>query len=373
LQILSLSTSNFRNLEAGTISFSRRANLIGGANGQGKTNLLEALCVLGNLRSFRGASPRTMVCHGEAGFRLAAELVGPDGRRTLEQHVTVGPPTVRKLLVDGRAAALAEYLTLCPVFSLSSADDQLVLGPPRHRRAYLDRLAFLLEPKSLAEIRRYQRALRQRNAALSAGATDDALAAWEKPLAAAAANIVVTRRRALESVRSRVLTIYRESGGEGFPELTLAYLGEGWLKEEKLLEILEKSYETRYNQSRARDRNAGHTLEGPHRHDLRLLADGRPVRDVLSSGQTKVAAAALRLASVVSVEEDRGDRFPLVMDDVDAELDNAVLRRLTGALDDGRQLFLSSARPEPPLDAAAETLSFELSRGHCQRRTAAGE
>jgi DNA replication and repair protein RecF len=373
LQILNLSTSNFRNLEAGTISWSRRANLIGGANGQGKTNLLEALCVLGNLRSFRGATPRALTRHGEAGYRLAAEVVGPGGRRTLEQRVEAGPPPGRKLLVDGRAAALAEYLALCPVFSLSAADEQLVVGAPRHRRAYLDRVGFLLEPKRLADIRRYQRALRQRNAALSAGATDDALSAWEKPLAAAAAKIVNARLRVLEKVRSHALTIYRESGGNGFPELTLGYRGESWLKEEKLLEILEKSYETRYNETRARDRNAGYTLEGPHRHDLRLLADGRPVRDVLSSGQTKVAAAALRLASVVSVEEDRGDRFPLVMDDVDAELDNAVLRRLAGALDVGRQLFLSSARAEPPLDAVAETHSFELSRGRCQRRPAAGE
>jgi DNA replication and repair protein RecF len=202
---------------------------------------------------------------------------------------------------------------------------------------------------------------------------DDELAAWEAPLAAAAARLVARRLRVLESLTPGVLEIYRRTGGEGFPELALKYSGEPWLKGEKLLEILEKSYQKRYNETRARDRQAGHTLEGPHRHDLRLLADGRPAREVLSSGQTKVAAAALRLASVVSVEDDRGDRFPVVIDDVDAELDNTVLGRLGRALRDGRQLFLSSARAESARDVATDIACFDVRGGRCQPHIRAGE
>jgi len=373
LQILSLSTSKFRNIQTGNIRWLARANLLSGGNGEGKTNLLEAITVLGNLRSFRGATPRVMVCHGQPGYRLGAELQGAGGRRTIEQRVTVGPPLARDLLIDGRSATVSEYLSLCPVFALSAVDDRLVTGPPQQRRAFVDRLAFLLEPQTLAEIRSYQRALRQRNAALSAAGPDDELAAWEGPLAAAAARLVARRVRAVQTIKTRAAQIYRRTGGTGFPELSLKYSCEAWLNGEKPLKILEKSYQNRYNETRARDRKAGHTLEGPHRHDLRLYADGRPVRDVLSSGQTKVAAAALRLASVVSVEEDRGDRFPVVIDDVDAELDNTVLERFGRALQDERQLFLSSARAESALHVATNMGRFDVNGGRCTPHTGAGE
>jgi DNA replication and repair protein RecF len=341
LQILSLSASKFRNIPTGNISWLARANLLCGGNGEGKTNLLEAITVLGNLRSFRGATPRVMVCHGQPGYRLGAELQGAGGRRTIEQRVTVGPPLARDLLIDGRSATVSEYLSLCPVFALSAVDDRLVTGPPQQRRAFVDRLAFLLEPQTLAEIRSYQRALRQRNAALSAAGPDDELAAWEGPLAAAAARLVARRMRAVQTIKTRAAEIYRRTGGTGFPELSLKYSCEAWLNGEKPLKILEKSYQNRYNETRARDRKAGHTLEGPHRHDLR--------------------------------EEDRGDRFPVVIDDVDAELDNKVLESFGRALDDERQLFLSSARAESALHVATDMGRFDVNGGRCTPHTEAGE
>ena len=98
-----------------------------------------------------------------------------------------------------------------------------------------------------------------------------------------------------------------------------------------------------YNETRARDRRTGFTNEGPHRHDLGLRADGRSVRHMLSSGQSKVVAAALRLASLTQVEKERGEHLPVIIDDVDAELDSEVLGRLIEHLEGERQLFFSSA------------------------------
>jgi DNA replication and repair protein RecF len=114
-------------------------------------------------------------------------------------------------------------------------------------------------------------------------------------------------------------------------------------------------------------------MEGPHRHDLRLEANGRPAREVLSSGQIKVVAAALRLATLGHVEQQRGEPLPVIVDDVDAELDSAVFERLTRTLASRRQLFLSSAHGEllTPLFAGAHILT--MTGGSCGERNAAGD
>ena len=105
---------------------------------------------------------------------------------------------------------------------------------------------------------------------------------------------------------------------------------------------MEDLYRQRYNETRTRDRQMGFTGDGPHRHDLSLKIGGRGVRYVLSSGQTKRVAAALRLATLAQVERDRNERFPVIVDDVDAELDGAALTLLVERLGNERQLFFSS-------------------------------
>jgi DNA replication and repair protein RecF len=105
---------------------------------------------------------------------------------------------------------------------------------------------------------------------------------------------------------------------------------------------VEELYRQRYNETRTRDRQMGFTVDGPHRHDLGIKTAGRSVRHVLSSGQTKGVAAALRLATLAQVERERDERFPVVIDDVDAELDGTALTRLVERLGGERQLFVSS-------------------------------
>jgi len=105
---------------------------------------------------------------------------------------------------------------------------------------------------------------------------------------------------------------------------------------------VEDLYQQRYNETRARDRLAGFTGDGPHRHDLSLRAAGRSIRYTVSSGQAKVVAAALRLATLAHVEKERHEQFPVIVDDVDAELDGPALARLVDHLGNERQVFLSS-------------------------------
>jgi DNA replication and repair protein RecF len=372
LEIRSLTTRSFRNLDPTPVTFPGRVNLILGENGEGKTNLLEAVAVLCNLRSFRTARLDSVLRHGERSCRLEGELSGRDGSTRLEQLIEIGPPLRRELKINGGSATVESYLSACPVFAVTSADTELVVGAPALRRAFIDRFAFLLEPGTLADVRGYQRTLQQRNAALSAEVSDDELEAWDARLAMAGARLVSRRRAAIERLRGGFHGMYRELAGEGFPEMAVRYRSESWLNASESTEILEESYRKRYNETRVRDRHAGHTHEGPHRHDVQLEADGRPVRDVLSSGQTKVVAAALRFATLAQVEEDRGEHLPVIIDDVDAELDSTVFSRLTHSLANDRQLLLSSAHAElvAPLfsDAAMLTVVGGVCREHTRSR-----
>jgi len=373
LRVRALTARSFRNLGETSASFAAGVNLIVGGNGEGKTNLLEAVSVLANLRSFRTARWSSVPRHGHAGFALLGEVEAAEGRLRLEQVVELGPPLHRRLLVNGAPAPVERYLSLCPVASLSSADSELVLGAPALRRALLDRLAFLLAPSTLTAVRRFQRTLRQRNAGLAGNASERELDAWDEQLSAAAAGLLLRRQQAVRVLIKAFEEAYEALRGLAFPALALGYRAESWLNEPKNPAELEESYRKRYNETRVRDRHAGHTQEGPHRHALCIVAGDRPAREVLSSGQVKVVAAALRLATVIHVERERGEPLPVMVDDVDAELDREVFARLTRVLSSERQLLLTSAHPELVAPAFPEALVLVMDRGSCRPRAASGE
>jgi DNA replication and repair protein RecF len=356
-------SAGFRNLASTKVSFSRISNLVAGANGQGKTNLLEAVTVLGNLRSFRVSSMRRLVAHGESEFVLEGRVETRTGMVRLSQHVTPGPPVRRALEINGASSSLAQYLQLFPVIALSGADRDLVAGEPSARRAFLDRSAFLLEPGFFDEIHDYRRTLRQRNAALSGAVRDREMEAWEGRLASAAAKVVHRRRCMCEHLVDAFEPIYHELQSKDFPEIDLFYRGEAGLEQAEKVSEVEEHYRKRYNETRARDRRLGFTGEGPHKHDLGLRADGRAVRHMLSSGQTKVVAAALRLASLKQIERVRGEHLPVIIDDVDAELDAVVLSRLIGHLEGDRQLFLSSANNRVFHELSAGSSRLDIRQG----------
>jgi DNA replication and repair protein RecF len=234
------------------------------------------------------------------------------------------------------------YLQLFPVFAITAQDRELVLGGPEGRRSMLDRFVFLLQPTHLDQLRSYRRLLRQRNAALVGRSSDAEIEAWEAPLAAAAAAVIEGREKGAESLAARFAEEWKALSPGDETEITIEYRREPWNRQSDGPKKVEDLYRQRYNETRTRDRQMGFTSDGPHRHDLSLKTVGRSVRYVLSSGQTKGAAAALRLATLAQVERERNERFPVIVDDVDAELDSAALTLLVGRLGKERQLFLSS-------------------------------
>jgi DNA replication and repair protein RecF len=367
VHLVELKATGFRNLVSEPVTWCPGSNLLYGANGQGKTSLLEAVAVLGNLRSFRTPSLRQVVGHGGDGFVLEGRIETMSGLVRLSQRVSCTVPIRRELEVSGGAASAAHYLQVLPIVALSRDDRDLVAGPPEGRRSFLDRFTFLLEPALFDELRGYRRLLRQRNAALADQLSDAEIEIWEPMLAAAAAVIVDRRRRACDRLRVGFRSIYAELRRQDFPEVDLSYRGEALLDEAESMSEVEEFYRKRYNETRPRDRRKGFTGDGPHRHDVGLRADDKIVRHTLSSGQTKVVAAALRFASLQQVERERGELLPVIIDDVDAELDPTVLGHLIRHVGGNRQLFLSSADGAVAPDLVEQRCRFEVRDGRVSR------
>ncbi|MGE5236453.1 MAG: DNA replication/repair protein RecF [Acidobacteriota bacterium] len=359
----------FRNLTPQEIAIPEGVVAVVGDNGAGKTNLLEAVAVLGNLLSFRPGPPTSWVQRDGPGFTLAGVVSREGTEVELRQEARRARSLIRALFRGSRRLGAAEYLGLCPVAVLSSHDRQLVWGPPEERRRFLDRIAFFLHPATLAVAQRYRRALRQRNALLGGGGHDEALDAFEHDLALLGARLVELRGEAL-AILERLIDDELAALGWGLSRPNLRYDSpEGFAPSDAA--TLATRMRAELTRRRREDRARGHTSVGPHRHDLAISVAGAPAREVLSAGQGKLLATACKLAAVTVVERMRGRVPTVVFDDVDAELDARVLERVLARLSGTGQVLISSAHEEMLLARVPAATVWRVREGNVE--TPAGE
>ncbi len=197
----SLTTQNFRNLDQAETAFHPTSNVIVGRNGQGKTNLLEAIYFLATTKSFRTARVPALVKFDQPSVFVSGVLQRGGVERTLSVGVESGETRRRVLLINGEKVTLAAYLNAMNVFAYSAARLEIIRGTPEERRRFLDRGIASMNPAYLEQLTRYTRVLRQRNALLGEiafhRAAQATLDAWDNELMVAAA--VVHRARAAYS------------------------------------------------------------------------------------------------------------------------------------------------------------------------------
>jgi DNA replication and repair protein RecF len=311
---------DFRNLERVELKFPERGVVLVGGNGQGKTNLLEALHYLELFRSVRGARDRELVGWGATAFHLEAELegvrigVGYDARAKLKRVTVDGAPAGK--LSDAIGHALAVMF--------SPADVALVAGPPSERRRYLDVVLSLAVPGYLQTLLHYRAALAQRNAALRRGRGDEA-AVFEPALAASGAPVVRERAAWIAGRAARYAELVKAAGEPGDTVIRYVPRGDG-------LEASDR-FRAALSEGRERDLTQGSTLTGPHRDELRLMLGEHDIRTFGSAGQQRTAAIALRLLEAESIAAARGTDPVVLLDDVFAELDGERRERVAALLD----------------------------------------
>jgi DNA replication and repair protein RecF len=345
VEIVSLSTDGFRNLVNGRVELHPRLNLIVGDNGQGKTNLLEALALVSGRPSFRTSDLAEARQHLAARTVVTARLrddgAGPKNDVTLG-FVYTG--SAREQYRDGkRVTRLAAARSLPAVF-LAARDLVRLSGPPAERRRALDRAALALHPEHARALLAYERARAAKTRLLSLGPRFDAdeLAVYESALAETGGLVAVARRAARAGLE-REIARQAEVLGCPFRNISLALVSDlpagGDAREMgAALAVLLRGH-------KAEERRAQRCLVGPHRDDVVLLADGVPMASRASSGETRTFLLAWTLAEMSLMAG--GGRAPLLgFDDFDSQWDPRVLGAFAEALPEEGQVFLTSARPE---------------------------
>lgn len=337
-RLRSLAVRDFRNLARLDLALPAEGLVLVGENGQGKTNLLEAIYYLELLRSARGARDQDVVRFGAPGFHLAAEL---ETDRAHEIAVGFERATKRKRVrVDGaEPERLSDALGTLPAVMFSPADVELVAGAPSARRRFLDIMLALTSRHYLGALQRYRSALAHRNAALRDAARvgggrghDARIAVWEAPLAEFGAVLVAEREAWVNAVAARFEALCRAIGESG--AVTLRYAGT-ILPGDDPRAALASGLE----EKRPLDVKRGVTHVGPHRDDLVIALAGadqapRDLRAFGSAGQQRTAAIALRMLEAETLRDRRGGAPVFLLDDPFAELDVRRSARIMALLAD---------------------------------------
>ena len=351
-----LTLTNFRSYHAAQVMVDRPGPVVvTGANGAGKTNLIEAISLLAPGRGLRRATLEELAfSEGDGAWAVSAEIEGMLGLATLgtgiDPPAAEALPNTRKCRIDresvGSAAAFADHLR---VVWLTPAMDPLFNGPASERRRFLDRLVLAVDAQHSSRVAALERSLRSRNRLLEDSPGDSHwLDAIEHETAEVAVAVAAARAETVKRL-SAALDASRNQAPQ-FPQAQI--LLQGWMEEllpdHSAIEI-EDQYRARLKENRARDAAAGRTLDGPHLSDLAVSHAGKniPAADA-STGEQKALLIRLVLAHANLIKQMTGFAPLLLLDEVVAHLDPARREALYDALSSlGAQVWMTGA------DAAA--------------------
>lgn len=341
-----LELRDFRSYETVAVEFARGLTAVVGANGNGKTNLIEAIAFVARLASFRGAPNDALVRVGAERAVIRAEITCGDREVLVEAEV---PPTGRpRVLVNkqrlARRSDMAEVLTT----TVFSPDDlEIVKGGPSHRRDYLDDLLVDLHPKNEAAVADFAKALRQRNALLKqlggrlGAEAEVTLDVWDGRVAELGERLASLREKVVGQLDPLVADAYarvsdgRVSDAAGVSSMRYAA---AW-RVDGLAAALAAA--------RGDDLRRGVSTVGPHRDDVDLTISGLPARTHASQGEQRSLVLALRLAGHELVTRARGEAPVLLLDDVFSELDPRRSAALLECLPAGQRILTTAAGLPP--------------------------
>jgi DNA replication and repair protein RecF len=365
LRLLELTSRDFRNLSSDVVSFGPGVNLVSGENGQGKTNLLEAVALLTGQRSFRRAKPTEMASDGR---RFAVEGSVRRGFTTEELSVDWSAGVGRRFLRSGKEISFREASALAPAVFLAPEHRSIVTGPPEERRRFVDRLILGVRPAAWGHLAAYERALRERNALLARIASRRNHAPYTRPLPSeegvgeldAWTEEVASAGEAVRRHRREVLAVWREAfsgllerAGAEYSDISLSYsCGEGSDLRATLKNLLPI------------ERARGRSLAGPHRDDLVWNRGSQPLEGRASAGEIHRLATLAKLSEWQVVKDAAGEPPLFGVDDFDAGLSTKSLESFLAAIPDGTTVILTTASDPARFRGLAATV-LQMSAGRC--------
>lgn len=403
MYLQSLELKNFRNFPSRRFEFSPEVNIVYGPNASGKTNLLEAIYMLSNLRSFRTHLLRNVIQwdHDQAyvrgrvyaDFRQSGD--SPDSQKHIRienrRSETSGKMLAVKIESGAKTAFLnakscrssREYLQVLPSTAFIPDDLDLVKGMPASRRYFLDKGTFQFYPSYWSLLTEYNKIVQQKNALLrklkeeqrKPIGEEHPCEIWNEQLQHVGSKVILHRMRFVEHLRKKLNGIYSQwlenketvdvrykssvkISMENFPRLFESTEKE----QEQGFEWILHAYKRALQENLDRESRLGTAVIGPHRDDLEIKIWGKALRAFGSQGQQRTAVLALKLAEVYVYFDRYGEYSILLLDDVTSELDDQRSQKLFEYVQHGMQVFISTTtRPDLPVDRSLSCAYFDLS------------
>lgn len=353
MHLAQLRLRDFRNYARLDLSFSPGFHLLLGHNAQGKTNILESIYLMATLRSFRGVGGAQMVRHGQKGYFVGGRVMDR-GERDIKMYWSARE---RKLSLDGQPVRrLTDYLGVLRVVVFCTEDLQLIKGPARTRRRFMDLLLTQTKPHYLPMLQRFTKALRSRNALLKHRVIDEtALESYSREVVKLGQEITRLRAELCPRLSPLVRLACRRISHDA-EELRLEYQPS-----------VRKDYAVELAQSRQRERQYRSTLIGPHRDELRLLLNDRGAAEFGSEGQKRTLAVALKMAQAEYLAGLHGTPPILLIDDVMGELDvkrrSGLLPLLERAHQASGQVFMTCTEENWPRELGRRLQRWNVEQG----------
>ncbi len=332
-----LNISGIRNLKSTRIQLSSGFNLFVGQNGSGKTSILEAIHVLSLGRSFRTSKVKQAITFDTPACVVSgivcADLspfqdirVGMERSQDGDVKIVVGEKT---------GSCVSELTSVLPVQLINASSNLLLDGGPKERRQFIDWGVFHVEHAFLQDWKRFQAALKQRNASLKQGYREhQEISSWQHTFVDLALGVDKARREYLSKYSPILVEIASEMLENKIGTIEVNYVS-GWNDEISLSQALEEAFGI--------DSACGYTTCGPHRADLAILIDGVPAKEVLSRGQLKLFVFAMLATRAQLLQKQQEEHCIFLIDDLNAELDEEACGKVINKLQEyGGQTLITA-------------------------------
>jgi DNA replication and repair protein RecF len=370
--ISQLDVVGWRNHERSSLKFQQGVNVLVGSNGQGKTNIVEAVRYLATLGSHRVSGGVALIADGAPRATIFAALHHDE--RTVAVGITLKRSGSSEATVSGNSAKVSEVPRWVSAVMFAPEDIAIVRGEPGFRRQFLDELVIGASPAMAAVYGDFDKVLKQRNSLLKSlrsqhRDTDlSTLEIWNSSFVNLASQIIFCRVTQWRAVLPHVTRAYEElAGGQ---EVTATYTTKGYdlpmefATRESIAQALTKALEDNF----VAERERGVSLIGPQRDELELMIAGLPARTHASQGETWSLALSLRLGSATWLREERSSGDPImILDDVFAELDARRRTKLVALMSGYEQLIVTSA-VEKDIPSELSGLIFDVVGGQVSQR-----
>ncbi len=364
MRIQWLALKNFRNYLSFESSFSPELNILIGLNAQGKTNLIEALYLIGTTKSFRKAEQEFLIKINEKNAWLKALIIKND----LEKEIIFkfNEQKRKEIMVNNKKInKLTDYIGNVNISLFSPDDLGLIKGDASFRRKFLDMVLCQTNKHYLADLIRYQRVIKQRNVILkeikNGSKKIKELEPWNEQLVNYSFKICLKRNELCNNIN--IIANKFQKIIKNTENLTIKYIDSLWKGERPIDQEMEPAFKHQLGRIEQEEIIRGTTLLGPHRDNLMVCINDMNTREFASQGQQRSAAISMRMAEVEYIKGVAGEYPILLLDDIFSELDDTRKTFLNDYLDQGIQIFLTGTREQDFKTVIRQAAVYQIHNG----------